>query len=202
MSAGMWRRIEGFRRAISRLQISVSADAEIQIRSEDTVVDRMVIAAGESWRNTSIPLLWLNNPFSVWLRSDDPNCQCQIQAEYSDDLTPVTDVPIGVTVVNPIAHIANMAVGYGLIGLGIPLAVTGMMLDLDASAPFVYTRPTRSISIHAEREQVKQEQPQTPCPGITRLQAFKRELEEEKPEKKQKHKFLSKLKHRNRGENK
>lgn len=178
-----WRRIQGFR-GVSRLRVTVTSDAEIELRVRQSMQEHIHISAGET---RELPVLFLD-PFSLWLKSDDPNCQCQIQAEYTEDLT---DVVHGIT----ISPVVDMRFLYGPMGLGIP-AFSGLVGDASLFAPQVHFQPQPPIP---EQQRVKPEKPQIqetekPCPGITRLQAFKRELEEEKPKEKEKHKFLSKLK--------
>lgn len=180
-----WRRIAGFQRSVSNLRLSVTADAEIQIRTMGggTVIDILSLPAGGSWQSTSvIALPWLINPFSVWLKSDDPNCQCQIQAEYSEDVTRRIDEVVQEGVIRAL----DMRFLYGPMGLGIPLSVTGNPLDYQIRAPRPYDI-VRERYMQNLREEVKAEPPkeEKPSPGITRLQAFKRELEEEKPKKKE-----------------
>jgi len=183
-----WRRIQGFR-GVSSLRVTVTSDAEIEIRADGGVWGHNRLSAGETYECPSMPVM-LPNSFSVWLKSDDPNCQCQIQAEYSEE---VTDVPIDmVSRRHGNTQVFNMAVGYELMGLGIPMVIpmSGNPLDYQvrASRPYDivrerYMRNLREeITFFKEAESSKEEKP---CPGVTRLQAFKRELEEEKPKKKE-----------------
>lgn len=187
-----WKLVAEFQRPISRLQLSVISDAEIEIRDRyQGVVNRYFLSANVNWQTTcEFP----RSGFSVWLRSRDPNCQCQIHAEYIDEVTTLPSV-------------LDMRYLYGLMGLGIPMPVSG--LPLDVSSFYVNRSPYADISGPLRpqpypidtigKETAKQDKPQTPSPGITRLQAFKRELEE--TETKKKSGLLSRLK-RKRGEEK
>jgi len=191
MSNENWRRIQGFRGA-SRLRVSVSADAVIQLRTNgehhgSTLRIWRVLSAGETYEFGAPMLQPLPPSFSVWLKSDDPNCQCQIQAEYIEETTH----PIIETYDLGRNRPVNMAVGYGLMGLGIPMLVSGLPLDVRSLGLYPYAdiggpiRPQPYPTDTIGKDTAKQDKPQTPTPGITRLQAFKRELEEEKPKEKE-----------------
>jgi len=200
-----WRRIAEFRRPISSLRLTVSADAEIEIRHNGLATHNISVPANNFIELDARTYPRLPTSFSVFLRSDDPSCQCQIQAEYTEAVTDVLHdaaFPRNIPIV-------DMRLLYGPMGLGFPfaLSVSGNLLDytvVPANQPpsivDALRRDARAIEeAQRPKEQLKEEKP---CPGITRLQAFKRELEEEeKPKEKEKHKFLSKLK-RKRGENK
>lgn len=169
-----WRRIQGFR-GVSRLRVIVTSDAEIEVRShaQSSIHGPIHLSAGEIF--DFVPTLFPDS-FSLWLKSDDPNCQCQIQAEYRED---VTDLPLAL----------DMRFLYGPIGLGIP--ITGNPLDYQIPIPAPALRSISPSIVDALRrdaraiEEAKQPKEEKPCPGVTRLQAFKRELEEEKPTKKE-----------------
>jgi len=187
-----WRRIAEFRRSISSLRLFVTADAEIEIRSGRTVLHRVSLSARNSLLLDSTSLFpWLPPSFSVFLNSVDPQCQCEVQANYIEE---VTTLPLAL----------DMRYLYGPMGLGIPmLAVTGMPIDWSLLGREIsetaIRRPLSELATSIPKEQLKEEKQEKPIPGITRLQAFKRELEEEKPKKKQKRNLLSRLKHK-RGE--
>lgn len=173
-----WRKVAECRRPVSRLELTVSADADIEIRSSGgTVVDSISLWAGGSWQSASfLPLAWLRDPFSIWLKSNDPNCQCSLHAGYIEE---TTTLPLAL----------DMRYLYGPMGLGIPLPYARPITISRGDRPnargsdYDYLLP--DIGERFLGREVKEDKPQTPVPGITRLQAFKRELDEEKPKEKE-----------------
>jgi len=160
-----WRRIAEFQRPISGLRLMVTADAEIEIRSLEVpdIVYRSVRLRANEQFNIGAVHLPLPSSFSVFLRSSDPNCQCQIQAEYIEEVTTL---------------LLDMRYLYGPMGLGIPMPAV-------RPPPYVDIGRQPLETLDAIRTQEEPKQPKT-SPGITRLQAFKRELDETTPEKKKK----------------
>jgi hypothetical protein len=178
-----WRKIEEFRRPVANLRLTVSADAEIEIRSRERIVHASHVSADQTLALTHV----FDSPLSIWLKNRDPNCICMIHADYIEE---TTTLPLAL----------DMRYLYGPMGLGIPMA-GGLPLDVSSfyvnRSPYADIggplRPEPDTTHTIGKETAKQDKPQTPVPGITRLQAFKRELDET-PKKKQKRNILSRLK--------
>jgi len=198
-----WRRIQGFR-GVSRLRVTVTSDADIELRANQSVHGPMHLSAGELF---DLHGFIFPDSFSLWLRSDDPNCQCLINAEYTENVTRPIHELIDGPVENELNRAFDMRFLYGPMGLGIPMGITGNPVDYHihvppnvpisvqvppptvghpAPRPYEIVRERHLRRLREERKEAEPSKEEKPCPGITRLQAFKRELEEEKPKKKRK----------------